>query len=86
MKNIPIPSQRQYKIQLISKVEKLIKKMRWKSLEFLGKISSKSNNNQTFGFQSTKCPPPVNELADFEKVMILMVKNIQFRKISSNFQ
>ena len=28
----------------------------------------------------------MNELADFEKDMMLMVKNIQFRKINSNFQ
>ena len=86
MKNIPIPSQRQYKIQLISKAEKLIQRMRWKTLEFLGKLSSDNNNNQTFGFPSTKCVPPANELADFEKDMMLMVKNIQFRKISNNFQ
>ena len=38
MKNIPIPSQRQYKIELILKVEKLIKRMRWETLEFLGKL------------------------------------------------
>ena len=50
MQNIPIPSQHQYKIQLISKAEKLIKRMRWKTLEFLGKLSSNNNNNQTFGF------------------------------------
>ena len=76
MKNIPIPSQRQKKIQLISKVEKLIKRMRWKTLEFLGKLSTNNNNNQTFDSQSTKSPPPVNELANFEKDMMLMVKNI----------
>ena len=56
MKNIPIPSQRQYKIQLISEVEKLIKRMRWKTLKFL----AINVNNQTFGFQSTKRPPPVD--------------------------
>ena len=86
MKNIPVPSQRHYKIQLITKAKKLIKRMRWKTLEFLGKLSSDNNNNQTFGFQSTKCPPPVNELTDFEKDMMLMVRNIQFRKINNNFQ
>ena len=75
MKNILIPSLRQYKIQLISKVVKVVKRMRWKALEFLRKLSS-NNNNQTFGFQSTKCRPPVNELVDFEKAMMLMVKNI----------
>ena len=86
MKYIPIPSQRQYKTQLIPEAEKLIKRMRWKILEFLGKLSSDNYNNGTFGFQSTKCPPPVNELADFEKDMMQMVKNIQFCKINNNFQ
>ena len=86
MKNILIPSQGQYKIQLILKVEKMIKRMRWEILEFLGKLLSDNNNNQIFGFQSIKCPPAVNKLADFEKEMMLMVKNIQFPKINNNFQ
>ena len=60
--------------------------MRWKTLEFFTKLSSDNNNNQTYGFQSTKCPPPVNELVDFEKDMMLKVRNIQFRKINKNFQ
>ena len=50
MKNIPIPSQRQYKIQLISEVEKLIKRMRWKTLKFLAimiKIKQLAFNQQT---------------------------------------
>ena len=72
LKNIPVPSQRPYKKQKL----KLIKRMRWKTLGFLGKLSSDSNNNQTFDSQSTKSPPPVNELANFEKDMMLMVKNI----------
>ena len=45
LKNIPVPSQRQYKKQKL----KLIKRMRWKTLGFLGKLSSdNNNNNQTF--------------------------------------
>ena len=44
LKNIPVPSQRPYKKQKL----KLIKRMRWKTLGFLGKLSSDSNNNQTF--------------------------------------
>ena len=39
-KNIPIPSKEQYKIHLISKVEKFIKRMRWKELQFLGELES----------------------------------------------
>ena len=37
-KKIPIPSQEEYKVYLMSKVEKFIKRMRWKALEFLGKL------------------------------------------------
>ena len=39
-KNIPIPSQQDYKIHLISNTEKFIKRIRWKALEFLGKLES----------------------------------------------
>ena len=55
-------------------------------MKFLGKLSSNNNNIQTFGFQSTKCAPSVHELADFEKDMMLMVKNIGSWKINNNFQ
>ena len=43
-KNISVPSKHQYKIYLTSKVEKMIKRMRWKCLEFLGKLSSNVSN------------------------------------------
>ena len=49
-KNIPIPSQNEYKIQLISKVENVLKRMRWKALQFLGKLEE--NNKETYGFKS----------------------------------
>ena len=49
-KNIPIPSRNEYKIQLISKVENVSKRMRWKALQFLGKLEE--NNKVTYGFKS----------------------------------
>ena len=79
-KRIPIPSDEQYKIHLISKVEMFIKRMRWKALQFLGKLQS--TNKETFGFR----PPAVEELTNFENNLLLMIKNIQFRHISSTFQ
>ena len=82
--SIPIPSKEQYKIHLISKVEKFIKSMRWKALQFLGKLES--TNKETFGFRSRKYPPAVEELTNFEKDLMLMIKNIQFRHIKSTFQ
>ena len=64
VKSIPIPSKHQYKIQLISKTEKVIKRMRWKCLEFLGKLNS--NNVESYSFKLVKCPLAIQEMADFE--------------------
>ena len=58
--------------------------MRWKALQFLGIFES--TNKETFGFRSIKCPPTVEELNSFENNLMLMIKNIQFRHISSTFQ
>ena len=47
-KNISIRTDRQYKIQqLISKVENLVKRIRWKALEFLGKLLTSNQVNFT---------------------------------------
>ena len=71
-------------IKLISKVESVIKRMRWKTLEFLGKLDS--TRKKTYDFNSCKCPPIVDELSDFENELMLLVKNIEFRYVNNNFQ
>ena len=83
-KNIPLPTERDYKIQLVSKVESFTKRMRWKALEFLGKLDSVQK--ETFGFKSNKCPPAVDDLAAFESDLIMMIKNIEFRPVRDKFQ
>ena len=83
-KNIPIPSKEDYKIQLISKTEKFIKRMRWKALEFLGNLHS--SDKITFGSKSRNCPPIVEELENFENELMFMIKKIQFRKVNNSFQ
>ena len=84
LKNIPVPSNNEYKIQLISKVESVIKRMRWKSMEFLGMLDGEKK--ETYGFKSRKCPPVIKELEKFEGDLRKMVKNVEFRKISIKFQ
>ena len=83
-KNIPIPSQNEYKLQLISKVEHLLKRMRWKTLQFQGKLES--DNKETYGFKSRKCPNGIDKLSKFEDDLMLMIKNIEFRNVSNTFQ
>ena len=55
--------------------------MRWKTLEFLGKLDS--TRKETYGFNSCKCPPIVDELSDFENKLMFLVKNIEFRNINN---
>ena len=57
--------------------------MRWKALEFLGKLGS--NEKETFGFKSHKCLPSVDELAGLESDLLMMVHNIEFRPVRNNF-
>ena len=82
-KNIAIPLEKEYITQLISKVESVTKWMRWKVLQFLGKLES--SGKQTFGFKSAKCPPAVDELGPFESDLQRMISNIEFRPIRSKF-
>ena len=75
--------EREYKIQLIVKVESFTKRLRWKALEFLGKLGP--NEKETFGFKSHNCPPFVNELVEFESDLLTMAHNIEFRPVRNNF-
>ena len=83
-KKIPLPSDEEYKVQFISKVESLVKRMRQKALQFLGKL--KTQQKESYGIRSRKCPPAVEELAVFEEDLRLMIKNIKFRKVNNEFQ
>ena len=90
MHNIPIPNGKNYKLQLIQKVEDFIKKIRWKAIFFMkggNQIDPTTHKTGlTFGINSTKCPPQVKELVPFEEDLIKLVKNIRFRKVDNKFQ
>ena len=58
--------------------------MRWKTLQFQGKLES--DNKETYGFKSRKCPNGVDKLSKFEDDLMLMIKNIEFRNVNNNFQ
>ena len=83
-KNIPIPSESEYKLLLTAKTESLIKRMRWKALQFQGKLQP--SDKETYGFKSKKCPPVVNELSKFEEDLMKIIKNIEFRNVNNEFQ
>ena len=85
-KNILTALIAQYKLMLISKIEKIINRMRWKVLEFLGKCDSNSNKNQKYSFKALKCPPTVKEMVQFQNDLLLLIQNLKFKKVHNDFQ
>ena len=61
-----------------------LKKIRWKSLQFLEKIEE--NSKETYGFKSRICPQSVDELNKFEEDLMLIINNINFRNVHNKFQ
>ena len=81
--NIPLLTKREYKIQLILKVESVIKGMRQRSLEFFKKLSS--SKIESYGFPLNKFRSIIDELSAFESDLLMMIKKIEFRKIGKIF-
>ena len=71
-------------MQLIAKVESVIKRMRQKPLKFFNKLSS--SEIETYGFLPNKCPSNVDELSAFETDLLIIIRNIEFRKITDVLQ
>ena len=90
MKNIPVPDEKSYKLQLIKRVEDFIKKIRWKAIFFMkgrNQIEPTARKIElTSGLNSTKCSTQVKDLVLFEGDLIKLVKNHRFRKVSNKFQ
>ena len=81
-KNIPIPSERNYKLQLMEIIELVIKRMRWKVHFYNEKKDVKENETrtipETYGLKSLNCPPQVKELIQFKSNSLDMIKALKF--------
>ena len=88
-KNIPIPSERNYKLQLMEKIELVIKRMRWKTHFYNEKKDVKENKTHTipevYGLKSLICPPQVKELIQFESDLLDMIVFRNFPKNKKPF-
>ena len=82
-KNIPIPSERSYKLQLMDKIDQVIKRMRYKAFFYTNKSK---DTQETCGLKSLNCPPKIKEMILLEKDLWNLVNKLKFRKIKSNFQ
>ena len=67
LKNIGLPSQREYLSQLTHSCEKFVRNLRWRANFFL-KPSSKPEK-ETYGFRSIKAAPKIKELKKLEEYL-----------------
>ena len=83
MKNIPIPSRDEYVLQLTHSVEKFVRNLRWRV-----KCSQKPPTEQTekYGFPSPKHPGSVQDLKLLEQRLMALVRDIEFRNFTDEFQ
>ena len=63
VKDIPVPSRKEYKKMMINSYLRFTRNMRWRVLHFLN--PSRKQMKETFGFKSLKNPPVIDELVDF---------------------
>ena len=72
LKNIGLPSQREYLSQLTHSCEKFVRNLRWRAYFFL-KPSSKPEK-ETYGFRSIKAAPKIKELEKLEDSLYDLVR------------
>ena len=83
-KNIPVPSRAEYDTQYIEKAESLFSRMRWRAWHAMN--PGRNSGIETYGFNTTRAPPAVPELREFEQDVIGLLKKVKFRRVNSDFQ
>ena len=88
VKNIPTPSERTYKKQLVESIEAVIKRMRWKAIFFDPErdAAEETLEIETYGLKTARCPAQVNSMKKFEADLIHIADNITFRRGSNDLQ
>ena len=86
MKNISIPSRDEYLMQLIYSTEKFVRNLRWKSFFFLHP-EKRGREKEYFGFNSIRAlEESIPELKLFEQRLMALVRDVQFRRYTNEFQ
>ena len=84
-KSIPLPDKGTYQLNLIEKIENVLKRMRWKAHLFLSDNNQQQENFNTSGFKSRKYPPHITLHDEFEKDLYDIVPSFKYRKVNNDF-
>ena len=86
LKDIPTPGNKKYLLQLTARIEDVIERMRWRTFFYTKKQGQDGEKKETFGFNTQRTPPHNKLLAGFEKELLEVIGNIQFKTTQSNHQ
>ena len=84
VKDIPIPSKKEYQKMMINSYENFIWPLRWKVFHFFN--PNFKSKKETYGFKSLKFPQQFEELKDFEEEFRDLIVNIEFKDHKNAFQ
>ena len=84
-KNIPIPSKKEIKLQLIHSVRKFIDNISWR-LHFIKNPPETNEVKENYGFRSIEKVPRHEELEPVQEALSDLVENLKFRRYSDPFQ
>lgn len=88
-KDIPIPAQEEVKRQMVRRTYEFIVRLRWRILsELHPEKFRKTKPKETYQYKTEKFPTNIQckSLEQFEKELWELIKNMQFRKVSNEFQ
>ena len=85
MKNLWIPQNKTWLLQLLENIKRVVKRLRWKVL-CNGKKETNVIKTERYGLKSSKTLKQVKDSIPFENDLIALVQNIRFRKTRNHFQ
>ena len=84
MKNILIPTQKEYIFALLGQTQSFMNRLRWKTFFILN--PGTAEEDETYGFRTQKRPPTIPELEILHSKLIKILSNIKFKKGGNNLQ
>ena len=84
IKDIPLPSKKEYRIQLIHSTKKFFDNLCWRVWHY--KNPNNNERTETYGFPSTRKVPRDEDLKTLESELYDLVENIEYRDAKNDFQ
>ena len=86
MKNIPLHSFKEYKLQLLDSMGKFVHNLRWRAFFFKNQDKSSKRKKPTYDFRSLRQAPACHELRKLEESLYDMARNVKPRKFHNSLQ